>query len=103
MINKKFKTYFTNSRMVWYEEEAELDTTVGFYGHIQQISPEVATSLGISYTKGFQIWCPVNTDVIEGDELKNENDTYNVKGIKTLNLGLNKHKKVFVEKVQQYG
>lgn len=103
MISRNFTTEFSNSRMVWYGESAEMDDSLGFKGHLQQVSGEVAESLGISYTKAFQIWCPINTDVVEGDELTSGSDTYNVKAIKTLNLGRNPHKQVFVEKVQDYG
>jgi len=103
MIEKNFTTTFSNSRMVWYEESAEMDDSLGFNGHIQQVSAEVAQSLGISFTKAFQIWCPIGTDVVEGDELVGGGYTYNVKAVKTLNLGRNPHKQVFVERQENYG
>lgn len=103
MINQKFNTIFTNSRMLWYEDEAELQSAVGFYGHIQQLGAEAATSLGIAWTKAYKVWCPIGTDIQEGDEIGEGGNTYNVKGVKSLDLGNNKHKELYVEKIESYG
>ena len=107
MINKRFTTKFTNSRMVWSGEYSEIDEANEFYGHIQQMTAELTESLGLTFTKAYTIWCPLNTDVAVGDRLvsgDNEyEDEYNVKAIKDLLVGSNKHKQLFVEREESYG
>jgi len=98
MIDKFYSTLFTNSRMVWYEEFAEREDMVGFYGHIQQTSASLTQSLGLTFTKTFTIWCPLDTDVIEDDEIINNNVSYIVKFVKDLLVGNNNHKQLIVEK-----
>lgn len=89
--------------MVWYEESAELNESLDFYGHIQQASAQLTQSLGLTFTKAYVIWCPLDTDVVAGDIIEADGISYNVKAIKDLLVGINKHKQLFVEKQQQYG
>lgn len=106
MLKDKFKTYYRNKRMVWYDEFAEQDDELGFYGYQQQMVADVAQSLGLSYTQAFTIWCAVDDDVLEGDEIENEDtlETFYVKAIKhLLDSKNNSHKQLFVEKqIKQY-
>ena len=103
MLSKRFDTTFTNSRMVWYEESAELIELISFKGHIQQLNAELSQSLGLTFTKGYSIWCPLETNVEQGDELVSGSNTYTVKAIKKFNIGVNKHTQLFVGKVESYG
>lgn len=103
MINKRFTTKFANNRMVWDGEYSEIDEANEFYGHIQQMSAELSQSLALTFTKAYTIWCPLNTDVEQGDVITNSGNSYNVKAIKDLLVGSNKHKQLFVEKEESYG
>lgn len=102
MINRFFTTLFTNKRMVWYEEAGEEQTSITFYGHIQQASPDLAQSLGMTYTKTFIIWCPLATNVSVGDNLVNGSYTYSVKSIIERSVGTNTHLELVVEKDESY-
>jgi hypothetical protein len=89
--------------MVWTGEVAELASNLNFFGHIQQANAELTQSLGLTFTKAFSVWCPLSTDVLEGDEIVGDGGTFVVKAIKNLSIGLNKHKQLFVEKKETYG
>lgn len=103
MINKRFTTKFTNSRMVWSGEYSEIDEANEFYGHIQQMTAELTQSLGLTFTKAYTIWCSLDTDVAVGDELESGGYKYTVRAIKDLLVGNNKHKQLFVEREESYG
>jgi len=102
MISKFYTKEFSNSRMVWYNETAQRDDTITFKGHLQQITADRAEHLGLNFSKSYVIWCPLDTDVKEGDLLSNNGDNYKVKAIKDLDVGLNRHKEVYVEKEENY-
>lgn len=103
MINRFFKSIFTIKRMVWYEEFAEQEEGISFYGNIQNLSETLAQGLGMSLTNSFRIFVDINTLVYEQDELVDENNNkYVVKGIKLRDNGLNKHKELFVERQENF-
>ncbi len=99
MIGKKYNTTFTNERMIWYDESAELEEAVAFKGHLQQASAELSESVGLTFTKAYVIWCSLNTSIEVGDQIKANNKTFVVKSIKDLLVGNNKHKQLYVETI----
>ena len=108
MITDYFTNQFTVYRMEdtsgvgepWKQELAEGNS---FYGHKQRIVAELSENLGISFTKGFTIWCPIDTDVYEGDTLKEGTDYYSVKAINKRDYGNNQHLEVVAEQSTEYG
>jgi hypothetical protein len=102
MIADFFTTSFSIKRAVWltdgdgnkYSEEQIVET---FSGHIQQATIELAQGLGISFTKAFTIWCPINTDVKEGDVLYTSAAAYSVRAKRENNIGDNRHIELTVE------
>ncbi|MFA6158894.1 MAG: hypothetical protein WC763_04730 [Candidatus Paceibacterota bacterium] len=101
MISDFYKTLFVVKRSVWttdgsdnpYSEEQEVGQ---FMGHIQQAAPELVQSLGLSLTKSFSIWCPVDTDVREGDSLTSVQGVYSVRAVQQNAVGSNKHLQLVV-------
>lgn len=72
MIKKFFKTYFEVRRPSWTTDDesnqySQMHTISQFYGHKQQASAELVQSLGLNFSKTFSVWCPLDTDVKEGD------------------------------------
>jgi hypothetical protein len=98
-----FTTEFTVNRMAWdtdesgneFSQEAEAST---FSGHVQQTSMELAQSLGLRFTKTFTVWCPLATDVAEGDSLSDGTYTYHVKAKQTFDNGDNAHLELVCER-----
>lgn len=107
MISDFYKTTFTVSRSVWTTDgsgnpisaEAEQGT---FSGHIQQAqagssAAALSEHLGLSFTKTYIIWCPVSTDVREGDTLSDGTNAYSVRGKQRNAVGTNQHLELVVE------
>jgi hypothetical protein len=102
MIDDFFTTLFTVSRLVWktdtfnnrYSEQGIVTT---FYGQIQQASAELVQSLALSLTKSYLIWCPLNTNAIEGDTLMTTTQVFSVKAVMDYAIGDNKHKQLVVQ------
>lgn len=106
MIEKFYTKTITVLRNVWVDESgysgSSLDTVGTFKGHIQQVSPELASNLALNYTTSFAIWCKPNTDVKVGDILKCDNVTYSVRLIQDNNfVGLNRHWELVVERQEE--
>lgn len=68
-----------------------------FSGHRQQASAELVQNLGLTYTKAFTVWCPVGTDVVEGDTIEAEDGKYSVRAVQLNGNGLNRHKQIVAE------
>lgn len=68
-IERFYNTDFTVKRMTWDEDESTEEEIGEFTGGIQQARPEVASNLGLSFTKTFSIWCKPFVEVEEGDKL----------------------------------
>lgn len=85
-------------RMEWdtySAQEAEIGT---FRGHLQQVTAELAQNLGLNLTKSFQVWCPVGSNVEEGDNVECEDVFYTVRSIQDNSfVGSNKHLQLFIE------
>lgn len=106
MINDHYNTLFTVYRMqeqvgdVWKQEMSQNGS---FYGHKQRATSELTQNLGISFTKGYTIWCPVDSDVYEGDNLlDDEGNYYSVTAINPRNYGNNQHLQLVVEQDTKY-
>ena len=84
--------------MVWSGDSAAETEQGTFKGHLQQARAEDVENLKLVFTKTFAVWCPVDTDVEEGDTLEMGGNSYSVKAIKTLNYGNNQHLELIVEK-----
>lgn len=105
-IKDFFTTEFTIFRSQWskdnngnsFSEESEIET---FNGHLQQADINLIKNLGLSFTKSFSIWCPINTDVKEGDTIYSSDTTYSVKAIQTNNIGMNRYLELIVEKEEE--
>lgn len=102
MINDFYTTLFTVKRLEWTEDEdynqySVIASVGSFSGHIQQASPELTQSLGLSFSKTFTIWCAVDEDVEEGDVLDSAEGEYLVKAVQKNNLGANAHLELVVE------
>jgi hypothetical protein len=98
MIERLFTTNLTVSRPVWTGDSAINTVTGTFGGHMQQARAELAQQLGYAMTKTFIIWCPIGTDVQEGDSLTDGTNTFSVRGVQVNNNGANPHKELTVEK-----
>ncbi|QDP67608.1 MAG: hypothetical protein Tp172MES00d2C118482111_2 [Prokaryotic dsDNA virus sp.] len=99
-ISRLYTTTISNTRQVW-SGNLSSDTAVGsFSGHVQQARPELAESLGETWSKVFSIWCAVGTDVSEGDKLTiasgNYAGTYHVQQIQKNAVGINAHLELVV-------
>lgn len=98
MIERLYTTSFEVSRPVWTGDSAEMTLTATLAGHMQQARPELAQQLGYAMTKTFIIWCPVDTDVQEGDSITDGTNIYSVRAVQINSHGQNSHKELTVEK-----
>ena len=103
-IDRFFTKLFTAKRAGW-SGESSVNVTVGtFYGHIQQLTADSAQNLGMALTKSLRIWCAVDTDIAEGDQLTYNSNTYSVRAINTRDYddsSGNQHLEVFIEKDEE--
>jgi hypothetical protein len=87
MIERFFKSTFVIYRQEWVvetvgdteidkSEEVEQDT---FKGQLQQANAQIALSLGLTTTKTYTVWCPLDTDVMDGDVLVSGDQKFTVK------------------------
>lgn len=100
MIERFFTTTFTYFRQVWVGDSSGEVSQGTFIGHIQQSTDENLTqSLGLSFTKTFELWCPLATEVEEGDRLVNGSKEYMVRFKIERKVGNNQHLRLLIEKV----
>lgn len=101
MIGRLFNRTFTVKRQVAsvVDDVDVLSEEVQgtFKGHLQQASPEFAQSLGFTMTKTFSVWCPLETDVQDGDVLEVDEKVYAVKGVQENDNCHQSHKELVVE------
>jgi len=98
MIDRLFTSTFNVERMAWSEDSAGLTDLDPVSGHIQQTRPELTQQLGISMTKTFTIWFPVDADIQAGDTLTKGDDNYSVRAVQINDYGQNPHLEVIAEK-----
>lgn len=102
-ISKFYNERFTVEGMIWYEETAELGEKVAFYGQRQMLQAELAQGYGLSLTGSYQIWCAIDTDVEVQDKITGADEMeYIIKAIRIRNNGINKHKELFVERIESF-
>lgn len=102
-ISDFYVTAFAAKRMVWSTDGqgnqfSELDDTVTINGQIQQSSMELAQSLNLSLTKTFTIWCSIDANVSEGDQLVSGGFTYTVRVKQEFRNGDNAHLELVCER-----
>ena len=106
MINNRFKEEFEVYRQEWIEdqngfESSELDYSHEFKGLMQQTSPEDTEFLNLSFNQSFTIFCPLNTDIKSTDIVLYDGWEYGVRNIIDYTDGINKHKQVYLEKLDE--
>jgi hypothetical protein len=82
-----------------------MSTVATFYGHIQPLQAELAETMGLTFTQAFTVWCPVTSNVQEGDEIEAGGVIYNVKAKQTHNYApgaQNRHLELIVAKNLDY-
>ena len=89
MINKWYKDTFTVYRQAQIVENGNvIGTTEGEVGEItgdlQQLTPEKAETMNLSFRQGFVLRTSTDSDIQEGDILKIDGEEYGVNGIKEL-------------------
>ena len=103
-ISRLFTESIAVTRMVWSGMTSSETAGVTFNGHVQQARPETAESIGETWSKVFSIWCPLGTDVSEGDKLViavgNYADSYKVQQIQKNAIGNNPHLELVVTLTQ---
>lgn len=101
-IERFFTDTFTVRRLEYTDNIGTMTTQGTFEGHIQQFtgaSTGMDTFGAFMWTKSFTVWCPLDTDVQEGDSIVDSNGvTYSVRTRKVLNLGGNQHVQIQVER-----
>lgn len=98
-IQRWYTTQFTLKRQVFSNDSSALVAQDSFDGQIQQETDERFTQqLGLRFTKAFSIWCPLATDVQEGDRIESGGVTYDVRFVEDRTIGKNSHKHLLVEK-----
>ena len=96
-------SYFTKTfqvfRQVWSNESSSEVEKTSFSGHIQHTnSDEAENQVGIAYTRAFTIWCPIDTNLMIGDRVVDEDGKeYNIKFIQKNDNGSNQHLEASVE------
>lgn len=99
-IKRLFTESISVERMVWTGNSSSRSSIGTFSGHIQQAGPDIAESIGETWSKVFSIWCALGTDVEEGDKLTvasgNYADTYAVQQIQKNATGGNEHLELVV-------
>lgn len=66
---------------------------------LQPLDSEMSIAYGVTMTKGFSCYIPLNADILEKDRLIIDGITYGVKGMRTHNYGSLKHKRAILEMV----
>lgn len=102
MIERFYTTNFSVRRMVWSGDSSSEQSIESFMGHIQQAAAELSESMGLSFSKAFTIWCPVDTDIEDGDAVTDGEWLYTVKAVRENKVGINQHLEVVVERREEY-
>ena len=103
-IKRLFTETVAVTRMVWSGNSSSQSSIGSFKAHIQQATPDLAESIGETWSQVFSIWCALGTNVEEGDKLVvasgNYADTYYVQQIQKNATGVNEHLELVVTKVK---
>jgi len=104
-IERFFTTLFTVRRQSWSGVLSSMSQVATFYGHLQPLQAELAETLGLTFTQAFTVWCPVDTNVQEGDEIEAGGVVYGVKAKQTHDYApnaQNRHIELIAEKNLDY-
>jgi hypothetical protein len=77
-------------------------TTTAVACHLQPLDPEKTALASGVYGKTYRIWCDISVNILEGDQLRDENDNiYKVRkgGVKSRSFGSIEYKEILIEKV----
>ena len=98
-ITRYFTKTFQVFRQVWSNESSSEIEQSSFLEHIQHTeSDEAQNQVGIAYTRSFIIWCPIDTDLMIGDRVQDEDGKeYNIKFIQKNDNGNQQHLEASVE------
>ena len=103
MISDYYNKTFTIYRMVWTDSKSSLSSVGTFVGHKQRAGAEIVNTMGISFTKSYTIWCPVDTDVKEQDTIKDGSGKYySVKALSEKDYGDSQHLQLIAEQDLDY-
>jgi len=91
LLRMEWKTDIDGNR---YSENQSIVTGEG---HIQQASKELTERYAMSFQNSFVVWLTIGTDIEIGDTLTSSGKTYTVRGINTLDYGINKHIEAVIE------
>jgi hypothetical protein len=105
MLSNRLTITFTVKKKVWTKVTVgskEVDHTVeidgaGFKGYLQQATPEYAQYFNLTMTKGYSLWCPLSSDVFEGDTIYDGQVAYLVRARQDYRDGENPHAQLAVE------
>lgn len=107
MIEKKFTVTFSVIRQVWTTEivgdqtiDKSEESNVGtFLGYRQQTTTAYVQGLGLQITRPHTVWCPVDTEVTEGDVISSTYGRDKVRFVQKNPDGANAHKELVVEQI----
>lgn len=107
MLSDKFTTTFTVKRQGWTTEivgdetidKSEEATAATFLGYRQQSTADYVQSLGLQLSKPHLVWCPVDSNVFEGDALSSTYGVDRVRAVQINRDGINAHKELIVEHI----
>jgi hypothetical protein len=107
MIQEKFNTRFDVLRQVWGVQiingiDVDIATEQAvhtFYGYKQQATAEYAQYTGLTTTKGYSVWCPVQAQVYEGDTIVADGIAYQVRARQDYQDGTSPHAQLAVEMI----
>lgn len=104
MIADFFTKTVTVYRQQWQEDESfgdyQAESEVAtFLGHVQQArNPELVQELGLSYSKAFMLWCPLDSDIKDGDRVEIDSISYTVRATGEHAVGSNTHLSLVIER-----
>lgn len=97
MISDFFDTTFNVYRETWTDNKSSEEKVATFQGHIQRTDDTgLVEQLDSVLTRTFDVWCPVDANVEEGDTIRSDYE-YSVRVVNAWDMGKNSHKKLVVE------
>ena len=98
-IERFYNTVFTVARQVWSGDSSAETVQGTFNGLIEQgISKTLDQNSAFRFTKPYTVFCPIGTDVQEGDKLTENSRTYDIKYVIKEEKGGNGHLELIAER-----
>lgn len=103
MISNNYDKTITVNRMVEYTDTSgfdkiRLENNGTIQGHLQMLSNDLTGELGLAFGKSFIVFCDLDADVRESDQLIIDSISYKVSKVWDLYDGINKHKELIIVK-----